>query len=163
MNIGGAGHNSRSESAHPAFPPIVTPIEIGELAVPDLSLEETAVAAINALSARDIDRFQSLLHNDIVYVVTGRHPFSQKISGATAILSLFAQVGAAFEDSGPRYRIDRVLPSASSVVVMLNGTGTLKNGKKYDNDYCMIFDFSDRKIIGISEYFDSHHVMQAMA
>lgn len=131
--------------------------------MPELSLKETAVAAIDALSTRNVDRFRSLLHDDIVYVVTGRHPFSQEITGATAILTLLGQVGAAFEDGGPRYRIDRVLPSTSSVVVMLNGTGLLKNGKMYDNDYCMIFDFSDGKIIGISEYFDSHHVMQAMA
>jgi len=128
-----------------------------------MSTEQVVVQALGAISAGEPERFLAFLHDDVVYAISGNHPFSQKIRGKEAIGALMAQVGSAFEDGGPKYEVERLIVSGDSIVATFKGSGLLKNGKTYDNDYCMIFDFVDGRVARITEFFDSFHVMSVMA
>lgn len=115
---------------------------------------------IEALSVGDRDHYQSVLGDNVSYQLTGSHPLSRRVEGKEPLLGMMEQVRGFFAEDSLRYTIDRIIVSENTVVSTFKGTGKLKNGKEYKNDYCVIWDFDGSKIVRITEFFDSFHVVQ---
>lgn len=110
-----------------------------------------------------LEEFRKLLSDDFVYALTGQHPFAGEIKGPDGVLAMFGQIRGAFDADGLRYEIERLIEAKNTVVSVFRGRGSMKNGKKYDNSYCAIWDFKDGKLVRITEFFDSHHAASVFA
>jgi ketosteroid isomerase-like protein len=117
---------------------------------------------IEASSIGDADRVVRWMGDDVVYHLTGSHPFSRRTQGAETMRDLVTEVREHFADDSLRYHIDRIIVCGMTVVSTFKGTGRLTNGNVYDNDYCMIWDFEGDKVVHITDFFDSYHVHQSM-
>lgn len=117
---------------------------------------------IEASSVGDADGVVKWMGDDVVYHLTGSHPFSRRTQGADTMRDLVTEVRGHFADDSLRYHVDRIIVSGTTVVSTFKGTGNLANGNIYNNDYCMIWDFEGDKVVHITDFFDSYHVHQAM-
>jgi ketosteroid isomerase-like protein len=56
----------------------------------------------------------------------------------------------------------RILADGDFVVIQSRGDNTLKDGRRYNNDYCMVFRLENGKIKEIEEYLDTELVSSVM-
>ena len=68
-----------------------------------------------------------------------------------------------FEPGDPKIYVDRVFGKGDLVAVQSKSLGTMRNGKKYENNYAWILQFKDGRIIELSEYMDTYYVSTLVA
>ena len=100
------------------------------------------------------------LADDVVWRVTGTTPFSKAFEGKAMLINelvgpLFSQL-----EEPPRMNADRFIADGDCVVVECRGKATLKNGRPYNNKYCMVFRLEDGKIKEVTEYMDTDLVIK---
>ncbi|HIF10255.1 MAG TPA: hypothetical protein EYQ81_10740 [Sneathiellales bacterium] len=65
-----------------------------------------------------------------------------------------------FLDMGMMVTINQVIAEGDKVVIEAKGKARAKNGKDYNNDYCIIYTVRDGKICDIRENLDSELVTE---
>ena len=51
-----------------------------------------------------------------------------------------------------------ILVEGDNACVRARGRSRVKNGRRYDNTYCMVYQLAGGKIVGVTEYLDTEHV-----
>jgi len=99
--------------------------------------------------------FRDHLADDVVMHITGRNSWSQIFRGKDSLLrDLYGYLGTLTQN--PRKSIPwRFIADEDIVVVEARGEMKRKDGVPYENEYCLIFKFADRKIVEMREYLDS--------
>ena len=98
------------------------------------------------------------LADDVTFRAIGSNSWSVKIKGKEELVrEIYARVRERME--GPlKSQATRILADGDFVVVQARGDNTLKDGRRYANDYCLVFRFKDGKIVEIEEYLDTELV-----
>ncbi len=108
--------------------------------------KEIAKSFLTSLSAGEIPE-SSLTNSATMWTLSsGAIPRQIYLGGLQTLLSLF--------QNGIDYDFKSLTAEGDTVVVEACGSGLLKNGENYVNDYVFIFRLRDNKIDHIAEYFN---------
>ncbi|MGX4773408.1 nuclear transport factor 2 family protein [Bradyrhizobium guangdongense] len=120
-----------------------------------LMQEIFAAAASPDPAVRDRSLFTASLADDARWVVTGQYSWSRTFAGKEAILNdLHGYVRTRLRHR-TRTIAHRFIADGDIVVVEAKGDNVTPEGVRYDNDYCLVFQFENGKIKEIREYCDS--------
>lgn len=102
------------------------------------------------------------LADDVTFRAIGSNSWSVNIKGKEELVrEVYAKVRDRLE--GPiKSRATRILADGDFVVIQSRGDNTLKDGRRYENDYCMVFRLENGKIKEIEEYLDTEHVTEVL-
>lgn len=119
--------------------------------------------ALTSLGSGDPTAMAELVSANVEYITPGQHPFAGVHKGKDEFLGLVAALLSQFEDGVIQYNFHRALVCDLTVVLTFQGTGKTRSGKKYDNEYCTLWDFDDQsKVSRVTEFFDSDHVVNTL-
>jgi ketosteroid isomerase-like protein len=102
------------------------------------------------------------LADDVTFRAIGSNSWSVKIKGKEELVrEVYAKVRERLEGPIKSYAT-RILADGDFVVIQSRGDNTLKDGRRYNNDYCMVFRLENGKIKKIEEYLDTELVSSVM-
>jgi uncharacterized protein len=131
------------------------------MAQPKNAQEQTVVDFFRILSSGDLEALREFLHPDASWTpmlkpgIPGagvHHPRDAIIDG------FLAPVRGLFKPGDPKVHIDAIISDGDRIMVESSSTGTLSDGRKYDNLYAWAFELKDGKVWKIREYMDSAYV-----
>ncbi len=112
-------------------------------------------AIFEGLAVGDGRAFVAALADDVTMRVTGQYSWSRTFEGKAVLLrDLYGHVGSLMARPG-RTIAERFIADGDLVAVEAKGDMELKDGRRYDNDYCLVYRLKDGKIVEIREYQDS--------
>ena len=128
-----------------------------------MGIEENKKIVLDAyacLGRGEPEGFYDSLSDDVEWVFTGSHRYARTFKGRAEIKTgLFGSLGELLE--GPiQLRILSVIAEGDKVVIEAKGEARAKNGKDYNNDYCIIVTLRDGKITEMREHLDSELVTE---
>lgn len=100
--------------------------------------------------------FGAACRPDLVWELPGHSSWSRRFEGQEAVRRdllwpLFRRFAGTYTA-----RAIRIIGEADTVVAEVRGDVTVKGGGRYDNHYCMLFDFdADGRIARVVEYCDT--------
>jgi hypothetical protein len=107
------------------------------------------------LAVGDGRLFVQHLDEDVTMRVTGQYSWSRTFRGKAVLLrDLYGHVGSLMARPG-RTIAERFIADGDLVAVEAKGDMELKDGRRYDNDYCLVYRLKDGRIVEIREYQDS--------
>jgi hypothetical protein len=123
--------------------------------------EETLVLEFfRILSTGDLEAIRATLHPDATW-----RPMVEGVPGAGVhgprdriVDEFLAPVRGLFMPGDPKTSVDRMVSDGDTVMCESRGTGTLRDGRAYNNRYAWSIDVRDGKIFAIREYMDSNYV-----
>jgi uncharacterized protein len=125
------------------------------------SAEQTVIDFFTTLNTGDLEKIRGTLHEDATWL-----PMVEGVPGAgvhgprDAIVDKFlGPVRGLFVPGDPKNVIDRMASAGDLVICETRGSGTLLDGRKYNNRYAWSIDVKDGMIFAIREYMDSHYVV----
>ena len=117
------------------------------------------IRAIYADPARNYGAdYFDLLADDVVYHIKGQTRFSGTFEGREAVRQDLFEPLMAELDGGLRAVADNVFAEGDWVCAQVRGMSRAKNGRRYDNDYCMVFKLAEERIVEVHEYLDTELV-----
>lgn len=107
------------------------------------------------LARGDPRKYLEHLADDLTITVTGENSWSRTFQGlAAARRDLWGYVHSL--TNGPGKTIPhRILADEDWVIVEARGEMTAKDGRPYNNHYCLMYRLLDGKIVEMREYLDS--------
>jgi uncharacterized protein len=118
--------------------------------------------AFAALEKGDGKPFFELLANDVLWTISGTIAWSGTYRGKAQVQSqllkpLFAQFAERYKAKAARFVTEKDV-----VVVEFEGGAKTKTGRVYENRYCWICTFNKGLITELTEYTDTHHVVETL-
>lgn len=111
-----------------------------------------------AISAGDHDGFLGNLSDDVSWTFFGSHRFAGTFkSKGELVEKLFTPLGGVL-DGGISVEILALYADGDHVIMEAKGDARSKDGKDYNNDYCLVIQCADGKIKAVREYLDSELV-----
>ncbi len=111
------------------------------------------------MSERDEPGMRKCMTRDVTWTLFGTLPVSGIHRGQDAIFRDIFGLWDKFESNGGGSQdITKMLAEDDSVSVECHITGNLKNGKRYDMYYSLLFDLRDGRIAAVREYVDTMHM-----
>jgi ketosteroid isomerase-like protein len=122
--------------------------------------EQLALDFIRILNTGDLELIRAAFHPDATW-----RPMVDGVPGAgvhgprdVIVDEFLGPVRGLFVDGDPKNIVDRIASSGDTVMMETRGSGTLKDGRQYNNRYAWSIDIRDGKIFTIREYMDSLYV-----
>jgi len=106
-------------------------------------------------ASRSGTTFADHLADDAIWVVTGQYSWSHEFKGRDAIQNGLMGHFRSFFAERPRTVAFNFIAEGDYVVVEARGDNVTKAGRRYDNQYCMVWRIEHGKIRQIKEYCDS--------
>ena len=112
------------------------------------------------LSTGNLEKLRPMFHEKAVWKVmaTGIPGAGQMVGRDNIIDKFLGPIRGAFVEGDPKVKVLALVSSGPMVVAEAHGTGSMKNGKQYNNMYCFVLKVKDDKILALREYMDSAHV-----
>jgi len=107
----------------------------------------------DGLAQGDRALFRAHMADDFRILVTGRSSWSRRLTTAAEISRYYAYVRSRFRDPGKTVP-ERFIADGDLVAVEARGDNVAVTGERYDNDYCLVFELRDGKIVEMREYMD---------
>ena len=109
----------------------------------------------DALALGDTSVFAASVGDDYVWQIAGQSSWSKRFEGAAAVRD--GLLGPLFSRFASRYTAEviSIVGEGDVVVAEVRGRALTHEGRRYDNEYCFVFRFSDGKIASITEYGDT--------
>lgn len=122
--------------------------------------EQLVRTFFRVLSTGDLERLRHMFHKKAVWKVMATGiPGAGQTEGRDNIIDKFlGPIRGMFVPGDPKVKISALISDGPVVLAEAHGTGTMKNGKQYDNQYAFVLKVKDGQIIALREYMDSHHV-----
>lgn len=122
--------------------------------------EQLVIRFFETLSRGDLEGVRALFHKQATWQAMARDiPGAGMHSGRDAIVDEFlTPIRGEFEPGDPKLTIKTIISKGPLVMSECKGTGRMKNGKEYSNDYCWVFEIKNDKVFAIREYMDTHYV-----
>jgi hypothetical protein len=126
-----------------------------------MGIEENKQLVLDAyacLGRGEPEGFFDRLTDDVKWTFFGSHRYAGTFNGKDEIISgLFESLGELLE--GPiKVHMRQVIAEGDTVVIEAKGEARGKNGKDYNNDYCIVVTVRDGKIAEMREHLDSELV-----
>lgn len=99
--------------------------------------------------------FADNLADDVCWIVTGQYSWWGTFHGRDAVLNGLMGHFRSLFDVRPRTVAYNFIAEGDTVVVEAKGDNVTRTGRRYDNDYCMVWRVEDGRIKQIKEYCDS--------
>ncbi|MDP3736857.1 MAG: nuclear transport factor 2 family protein [Hyphomonadaceae bacterium] len=117
------------------------------------------ITAIFAETAKGNGRpYVEALADDAVWIARGANSWSGVYRGKTAILEdIFGRLREKLDGRNTCVP-SRIHADGDFVIVEAKGQNQLKDGQRYDNEYCFVIRMRDGKMIEITEYLDTELV-----
>jgi len=116
--------------------------------------------AYAAISRGDVEGFMNRLADDVEWYFIGTHRFAGTLKGKDAIMTqLFVPLGDALTAT-IALDIKLLIGEGDKIVAEMQGRSQNKDGKDYNNTYCIILTVRDGKIREMREYLDTELVTQ---
>lgn len=113
-----------------------------------------------AISGGDVEGFVNRLADDVEWYFIGTHRFAGTLKGKDAIMKqLFEPLGDALTAT-ISLDIKQLIAEGDKVVSEMQGSARSKDGKDYNNTYCIILTVRDGKVREMREYLDTELVTQ---
>lgn len=111
-----------------------------------------------AVTRGDIEGFMSRLADDVTWTFFGSHRFAGTFCGKDELVSkLFAPLGEVLAD-GIKVHVDTLTAEGDRVVMEARGEASAKDGRPYNNNYCIVITVRDGKVAQVREYLDAELV-----
>jgi uncharacterized protein len=112
--------------------------------------------------AKGLDAMLATMSDDVRWTLIGNTKWSGTMNGKQEIVDrLLKPIFAELETPGAN-TTDNIIAEGDFVVVQSHASGRkTKNGKSYNNTYCIVFKVSDGKIKEITEYCDTELITAA--
>lgn len=108
------------------------------------------------------DEFFDHVDELVNWTVEGTHPLAGNYTSKTAFRqATFARLNKVMS-SGIALKIENILVDGNVAAVELSTKSVAKNGLKFNNNYCWICYFEDKKIVKVRAYLDSELVKQVI-
>ena len=116
------------------------------------------------LSAGDLETLRSLFREDACWTAMPKDiPGSGAHPGRDHIIDEFlAPVRGMFVEGDPKVIINKLTAKDNMVYAETRAVGTFQSGVEYDNNYCWAFEIIDGQVDQVSEYMDSHYIMNVV-
>ena len=111
-------------------------------------------AIFAGLRTGDSRLFRQHVADDYRLEIMGRSSWSRTFQGLDPVRGYWTYVRSIFKEAGKSVA-ERFTADGDLVVVECRGDNDSKDGVRYDNVYCLIFQFRDGKIVGMREYMDT--------
>jgi len=111
-----------------------------------------------AVTKGDIEGFMSRLADDVTWTFFGSHRFAGTFRGKDELVAkLFAPLGEVLAD-GIKVHADTLTAEGDRVVMEARGEASTKDGRPYNNNYCIVITVRDGKVAHVREYLDAELV-----
>lgn len=111
-----------------------------------------------AVTKGDIEGFMSRLADDVTWTFFGSHCFAGTFRGKDELVAkLFAPLGEVLAD-GIKVHPDTLTAEGDRVVMEARGEARTKDGRPYNNNYCIVITVRDGKVAQVREYLDAELV-----
>jgi ketosteroid isomerase-like protein len=138
---------------------------------PDLGASPGEVAAGNrrliedifaALAEGDSRPLVEAMDDDFAWTVMGRNPWAGTYSGKAVVLGELLAALRGRIDGRIRLRAERIFADGDHVIVEALGDNQTKDGRRYDNRYCMVIRVQDGRLKALKEYMDTELVAEVL-
>ncbi len=122
--------------------------------------ERVVIDFFATLATGNLDAIRQALHEEATWLPMVRGvPGAGKHVGRKGIVDEFlAPVRGLFKPGDPKVHMKTIASNGPLVLTETYGTGTLADGRPYENHYCWAVEVKDGKIFAIREYMDSLYV-----
>jgi ketosteroid isomerase-like protein len=113
------------------------------------------------LNAEDLEGVRALLTEDAAWLPMAKNmPGAGQYRGRDVIVDDFLKpIRGMFAKGSPSNEILSMASKGPLVLVETHGTGSLQDGRAYDNRYAWAFQIRDGKIAELREYLDSLYIV----
>jgi ketosteroid isomerase-like protein len=115
---------------------------------------DLVLQAIAAVGAGDAESFLGAFAADIDYRLIGSTPVSARGQGIDGWTKLVLRVGD-FLSEPVKLDVSNIIAAGDFVVTEATGDAVTTTGKRYANEYCLIWQLRDGKIVRFTEYCDT--------
>ena len=123
-----------------------------------MGIEENKQLVLDAyasLTNGEPDGFYDRLTDDVKWTFFGSHRYAGTFNGKDEIANgLFASLGDLLE-APIQVHVRQVIAEGDKVVIEAKGEARGKNGRDYNNDYCIVVTVRDGKIAEMREHLDT--------
>ncbi len=111
-----------------------------------------------AVSKGDVEGFMARLADDVTWTFFGSHRFAGTFRGKDELVAkLFTPLGEVLAD-GIKVHIDTLTAEGERVVLEARGEAQTKDGRAYNNSYCIVVTVRDGRVSQVREYLDAELV-----
>jgi ketosteroid isomerase-like protein len=125
------------------------------------SSEQVVRTFFALLNAEDLEGVRALLTEDAAWLPMAKNmPGAGEYRGRDVIVDEFLKpIRGLFAEGSPSNEIMSMASKGSLVMVETHGTGSLQDGRRYDNRYAWAFEVRDGKVAELREYLDSLYIV----
>lgn len=124
--------------------------------------KDVAVRTLRALIGGDLKTAFSACSDDVVWRIPGNLPgVSGDKRGKQAIRDFMAGMAGVFPE-GVTPEIKGVYADGDTVVLEVVNRARTNRGRRYENDYCFVFEFAGDAIRSIREYLDTQRAKEIL-
>ncbi len=119
-------------------------------------MDKQSITALFAhLEQGDGARFFEHVADDVDWTVEGTHPLAGRYHSKKDFLAgTFEKLAKVLPD-GAQLSTENILIDGDWAIVELRSNATAKNGMRFNNRYCWVIRFVDRRIVEVRAYLDS--------
>lgn len=119
------------------------------------SNKRIVLEAYAALNAGDASGYFGRMTDDVRVTYFGSHRFARTFEGKDDIMNNFVPPLRERLEGSIKLHVTNVVVEGDSVVVEAQGEARTKDGRDYNNLYCIVLKMRDGKISEIREYMDT--------
>jgi ketosteroid isomerase-like protein len=126
-----------------------------------MNAEATVRHFFDLLNAEDYDGLRALFTQDAAWLPQQKDmPGAGEYRGRDVVLDTFLiPIRKLFAGRDPQNQILSIASNGATVLVETHGTGTLADGRPYDNRYAWGIEVREGQIAEIREYMDSAYIV----
>jgi ketosteroid isomerase-like protein len=122
--------------------------------------EQVVIDFFATMNRHDPEAIRACFTEDATWIPQVRDiPGAGEYRGRDQIVDVFlAPMAGLFRPGDPQTKLLSLASGGALVMAETRGTGTLADGRRYDNLYAWAIEVADGRIAAIREYMDSHYV-----
>ncbi|MER5435752.1 nuclear transport factor 2 family protein [Streptomyces sp. NPDC002588] len=119
-------------------------------------------AFVDALNEQDWERVKDLITPDFGYTIQAYDlPGAGEPMDGETMLTVLPRMLALFDANGPRLRITHLVGEGTWVVAEAVGSGSFRDGSRYDNRYANVYEVVGDRVRTVREYMDTQHTARS--
>jgi ketosteroid isomerase-like protein len=117
--------------------------------------KQNVLALFAHLEHGDGTKFFEHVADDVDWTVEGSHPLAGRYRSKQEFLAGTFDKLAKVLPEGAQLSTENILIDGDWAIVELRSNASAKNGMRFDNRYCWLCRFGDRRIVEVRAYLDS--------
>ncbi len=112
----------------------------------------------------DLAPFKTILHPEIEWTMMGTSipGFGIAHEGPDVNVDTVISPARQHFNGRPVSKLNNLIVAGAWVVAEIQGFGEFKDGRKYENTYCIVFEIKDGLVKTLREYMDTGYILKLM-